>query len=235
MFDKLKQRWGASAPSSTGKPAPLAERLAAYPPYRAPHLGRGKQLSVDQARENLAFFQASLAQRLDIVAALLKADAGIDIAPALAAPRESGVAMAAALNAWAGQRWPALHDPRLAYPDAWVNSPREGADIVLSLVLDVAVVLGELVRRANPVWRWDLDLSSGNLRDKMLSARRVVLLADPVGSASVPFVEDVEDQVATRLGQIDRDNERALRMDPWARLVDESQRGLQMAAFQPRG
>jgi hypothetical protein len=235
IFDKLKQRWGAESKAGDPSADPtLAQRLADYPPYQAPHAGRRKQLSVEAARENLAYFQSALPQRLQHVGALLRADAEIDIGPALAAPQEQGVALAEALNVWASRRWPALHEPRLATIDAWMSSRRQGPDIVWSLVMDVAVLLGELICRANADWRWGLDLAPLNLKDKMLSARRIVLLADPVGEMLGPFVKDVEDRVAGRLMQIDHANDHDTRMNPWRRLVDDGQRGADMAYYRAR-
>ena len=230
MFDRLKERLSlAGKPASTGPS--LAQRLPDYPPYQAPHVGWGKGISVAAAHENLAYFRAVLPQRLAHVGALVMTDAGIDIAPALAAPRELGPDLATQLNAWAGRRWPALHEARLGNTGAWLDSPRQGPDIVWSMVMDVAIVLGELICRANTDWRWDLDLSAENLKDKMASARRVVLLADAVGTMPWPFVDDVEGAVARRLIQIDRANDRVTHMDPWRRLVDEGQRGVAMEAW----
>ena len=72
------------------------------------------------------------------------------------------------------------------------------------------------IRRAKPDWRCALNLSASNLKDKMLSARRIVVLAYPVGEMLCPFVEDVEDEVASRYRTIDRDNDRAPAHEPVA-------------------
>lgn len=58
--------------------------------------------------------------------------------------------------------------------------------------------LGEVVRRGNADWRWGMDLDPQDIADDMASARRVVLLADPVGIAPQPFVLDVEHVVVRR-------------------------------------
>ena len=101
----------------------------------------------------------------------------------------------------------------------------------LCLGLTLAGGAAETAAKANTDWRWDLDLSAENLKDKMASARRVVLLADAVGTMPWPFVDDVEGAVARRLIQIDRANDRVTHMDPWRRLVDEGQRGVAMEAW----
>lgn len=225
MFDRLKRRFSAAEPPPASG---LAQRLGAYPPFGAPHAGFGAALGLKEARENLAHFQAVLPQRLEALGALLTAE-GIVLGPALAAPREHGPALADALGAWAARTWPALHQPRLAAQQAWLQSTRAGEDIVLSLVLDVAIALGEVIRRGNPDWRWDLDLSRRNLTDEMPSARRVVLLADPVGAMKEPFVNDVEDVVVGRYQHPEDTSYRLPGINPWRRLVEEGIAGSAMA------
>jgi hypothetical protein len=226
MLDWLSRRFARpiNGPSGT-----LIKRLADYPPYHAPHVGWGAELSVAAARENLNHFNAALPQRLQIVGELLRAEAGIDLDAALQAPREQGLPLTDTLHEWVGRCWPALLQPRFESLDAWLSSRRAGDDIVLSLVFDVAIVLGELIRRANADWRWDIDLNRTNLQDQMSSARRVVLLADPVGDMPDPFVNDVESVVVARYRHPQDSSYRHPGMNPWRRLVDEGQRGVAMA------
>jgi hypothetical protein len=217
-------RWIGKRPAES----PLALRLHEYPPYDAPFAGYGAQLSVEQAQANLAHFERVLPQRLDHLGGLLRELAGVDVAPALAAPREQAGPLADTLHTWAAAQWPALHAKRPAAGlQVWLASPRSGGDIVFSLLLDVAMLLGELVRRANPDWRWALDLDPVNLRDDMVSARRVVLLAEPVGEMRTPFLIDVEDVVVHRFLHPGDPAQR--RLNPWRRLVDEGIRGDAMA------
>jgi hypothetical protein len=207
--------------------SPLARRLRDYPPYDAPHVGHGRQLSETQARANLAYFEQALPQRLHTVAALLRDEAGIEVDAALAAPDPQGLALADALHRWAGDAWPALLASRSGALEGWLQSRRAGDDIVFSMLLDVAILLGELVRRGNPDWHWGLDLNAENLADDMASARRVVLLAEPVGEMPHPFVLDVEDVVVHRFLHPGDPSQRLL--NPFRRLVQEGLRGDAMA------
>ncbi len=229
MFDRLTRALRRAKPEPAAPT--LAARLASYPPYDAPHVGWGRAITLEQAEENLAHLKAVLPQRLAIVGQLLRDDAGIDIEPALAAPLEQGPALASALNRWVGERWPVLHEPRMRFGEDWKFSRREGADIAYSLALDVALVLGELIVRGNPAWRWGVDRDKANLRDGMASARRLVLLADRVGRAPRGFEVDVEAIVVERLCTIDYANAHLTHMDSWRRVVDEAQRGLTWAAY----
>jgi hypothetical protein len=226
MFDWLTRRF--TAPSQHAA-ATLTKRLADYPPYELPHLGWGDKISVVAARENLHYFSAVMPQRLQIVGELLRAEAGVDLAAALQAPRELGLPITDALHLWAGRCWPALLQPRFKPVEAWLSSRRAGDAIVLSMVVDVAIALGELIRRANADWRWDIDLDQSNLEDPMISARRVVLLADPVGGMPDPFMIDVEFIVMSRYRNPQDTSYQLPGMNPWRRLVDEGQRGAAMS------
>lgn len=158
------------------RPAPasaLPQALAHYPPYVAPHAGPPGRLARAQADENLAHLLAHLDQRLAALSTLLH-DFGIDPAPALAGADPGP--LLDALHGWAQAEWRATHDAELAVLGRWLGSPRSGREIVFSLLLDVALLLGELVRRRDPRWEWALDLDPANRRDGMPSAMRPVLL-----------------------------------------------------------
>jgi hypothetical protein len=213
---------------SKRRPAsPLARRLATYASYDAPHVGQGRQLSEAQARANLAYFEQALPHRLHGVALLLREQAGIEVDAALAAPAAQGPALADALHHWAAEHWPALHGSSTFSAPAWRHSRREGEGIVFAMLLDVAILLGELVRRGNPQWRWALDLDPDNLADGMPSARRVVLLAEPLGRMPCPFVLDVEDIVVQRFLHVGKPGHGWI--NPFRRLVEEGLRGDAMA------
>lgn len=217
---------------SRRRPAsPLARRLSTYAPYDAPFAGHGRQLSEAQARANLAYFQQALPHRLHGVALLLREQAGIEVDAALAAPTAQGPALADALHHWAAEHWPGLRGADALQAAGW-RLPRRGSEgesegIVFSMLLDVAILLGELVRRGNPDWRWALDLDPDNLADGMASARRVVLLAEPVGPQPCPAVLDVEDIVVHRFRNVGRPGHGWV--NPFRRLVDEGLRGDAMA------
>lgn len=222
MPDWLHAWFGKRGPASD-----LARRLRDYPPYDAPHAGRGRQLSDPQARANLAHFEQVLPLRLRAIAGLLREHARIEVDAALAAPAAQGPALTDALHRWAAEHWPALQAGQPATLERWLQSRRDGSDIVFSMLLDVAILLGELVRRGNPDWHWGLDLDGESLADGMVSARRVVLLADPVGQMPRPFVLDTEDIVVHRFLHPDDPSQRLL--NPFRRLVEEGLRGDAMA------
>jgi hypothetical protein len=222
MPDWLNAWFGKRRPASE-----LARRLDGYPPYAAPHTGHGRRLGEAQARANLAYFEQVLPHRLHTLAGLLREQAGIEVDAALAAPGSLAPALTDALHRWAREHWPALLAGRPPALDRWLLSPRSGDDIVFSMLMDVAILLGELVRRGNPDWHWGLDLDPANLADDMASARRVVQLADPVGEMPRPFVLDVEDAVVHRFLHPDDPGQRLL--NPFRRLVEEGLRGDAMA------
>lgn len=198
MLGFIRKMIGRTDGTDPREPSALEEALAHYPPYRAPHVGYGAELSEAAAAENLAFFEAVREERLRLVTQLLREVAGIDARPALESPRDAGLALTAALHEWAKTAWPPLLDDRPRTMARWLHSARDGDDIAFSMVLDLAILLGEVIRKANPDWRWSLDMSIENLGDGMASARRIVLLADPVGDHVEPFVLDIEAIVMDR-------------------------------------
>jgi hypothetical protein len=216
----------------------LVQRLRIYPPYQAPRSGFGSQLTLQQAEANLVYFKEVLPTRVRLLSTLLIETADIDTAAALDAPLAHAATLTEALDGWARREWPALRTPQLADYPRWHTTTRAGDDIVYSLFMDVAMLFGEVICRANPRWRWDLDLDQDNLRDDMTSARRVVLLADPVGAAPHPFTVDVEGIVVGRFQQpadvtwgVGADGASLHSLNPWHRMVAEAIRGDAMAAW----
>lgn len=161
----LIRRWLGSA-------RPAAWDLSAYPPSPRPHPGHGAVLSPAQAQANLDAFLAHLPARQQALRHWLQAHGGPD---PQALP---GAAYAAALQAWARAHWHRLpaFDTLPAHAP-WPACPCDGAFVVNSLLADLAASLGEAIRRANPAWRWALNLDPIDLADDMASARRVVLQA----------------------------------------------------------
>jgi hypothetical protein len=234
MLEQLKHWLGKPDAASSD----LAQRLRSYPPYQAPHSGFGRQITLQQAEANLAYFKDVLPTRLKLLGTLLIETADINTATALDAPAAHAAPLTEALDGWARREWPALRTPQLAEYRRWHTTTRAGDDIVYSLLLDVAILFGEVICRANPQWRWDLDLDQDNLRDDMTSARRVVLLADPVGAAPHPFIVDVEGIVVGRLQQptdvvwgVGGAGASLRAINPWHCMVAEAIRGDAMAAW----
>jgi hypothetical protein len=211
-----------------GDAEPLPARLRRYPPYRAPHRGPPSLWTLDQARENFDRFGAARDERMGHVASLLR-EYGVDLSGALA----GGDYLPAleALHAWVNDRWPALHDPAIATPAAWLASSREGREIVYSLVLDIAIVLGELVVRRRPAYAWRLHLDEIDGRDDMPSYRRAVVAMAPVGLMPAAIVLDFEELVASRYWSPGSAAERL--SNGWARTVTDAIDGRYEAAWRP--
>jgi len=169
------RRWlGASPPSSR-----LSALLAGYPPYAVPHAGPARELTLAQCRANLAYLLDQREQRLTALAALLGAF-GVDLGAGLGAADPA--ALLDALEQWARAEWPSIRIAGIGDPERWQRSDKAGADIALSMLMDVAIVLGEIVVRRRADFAWQLDLDPANKR--MQSYRRVVVMkpADPAAS-----------------------------------------------------
>jgi hypothetical protein len=172
-------RWLDRGPRSSR----LAVLLADYPRYELPHPGPGRRLKVAQARDNLRYLLDHREQRLQALDALLR-NFQIELRPGLSAadPRP----LLDALDRWASAEWPAVHiagigDPVSDNSDAqrWEESTKVGADIALSMLMDTAIALGEVVTSRRQEFAWQLDLEPSNRG--MRSYRRPVVMraADP--------------------------------------------------------
>jgi hypothetical protein len=244
MLDLLQRltRWRPGASSGDDG---LAARLLDYPPFEAPHAGPPSRWTRAQADDNLAYLLNHRAQRLDALAGLLRLE-GIDIGPVLqgqgaaagigtstgkstATGTGTPAGLLVALHAWAKRRWPELHQPALASSKAWIASSRRDAEIVYSLLMDLALLLGELVMQRHPGYRWALDLDEQNRRDGMYSFNRPVLQLQATGDMPSNVVLDLEHLVVGRFVNI-RDAGSQL-LDDWARVVEDAASGKYEAAW----
>jgi hypothetical protein len=220
--------WLARLRRSSSAPAAdeLATRLHDYPPYAAPHAGPPSRWTPEQARENLAYLLEHREQRLQVLGGLLAAE-GVTIGPAL----EGGdpKPLLAELHRWANERWPALHDPKIASDAVWLGSTRGGSEIVYSMLMDVAILLGELIVRRHTGYRWELDLDEVNGRDGMRSYMRPVVLLPAHGAMPSAVVIDVEDLVVGRYLHPEYTTNRLL--NEWARVVGDAVSGGYEAAW----
>jgi hypothetical protein len=165
MLNRI-QRWLGGSGESTWD-------LSGYAAFELPHAGAGAALSESQAQENWAAWQAALPARQALLRDWLLDHGGPD-PQALA-----GADYATALNVWAKTHWARLPPfKRLPPHPPWPDCPRHGAHVVYSLLGDLAASLGEAIRRADPQWRWGLNLDATDLADDMATARRIVLLAE---------------------------------------------------------
>jgi hypothetical protein len=196
----------------------LARRLRSYPAYTAPHAGPPSGWTREQAQDNLQYLLDHRDQRLATLSALLQHE-GIQVQPALAGG--DAAALLAALQRWALEQWPLIRKPHLTHRDAWLRSTRAGDDIAYSMLMDLAILLGELIVRRRPSIHWGLDLDEINGRDGMVSFMRPVLLAPRPGLAPEPL--DVEAIVVGRLRNIDSPTEALV--DNWAQLFNQAVSG----------
>lgn len=181
----------------------LAQRLGSYPPYQAPFPGHPPALDLAQARANLDYLLAQRTERLANLDGLL-ADDGIDVRSGLTADDPSP--LLDGLHHWAKTQWPGLHDRKLASTATWLRSSRDGPEIVYSLLMDVAILLGELIVRRRPRFVWSLDLDPENgpggipgaPDDFMTSYKRPVVMIPKGGPLLAPIILDVEDIVVMK-------------------------------------
>ncbi|WIV98261.1 hypothetical protein [Kinneretia aquatilis] len=231
----------------------LLQRLRErYPVYAAPHAYRrdGQLLSLAQAQENLEYLQTQRPTRLRIASDFLHTEAGVDVAVALAGAEPA--ALLDGLHRWSLRVFPALQKaaPQLARDEVWLASDRRGPEIVYSLLMDLALLLGELILIRRPAFQWALDLDEGNLLDGMDSVRRPVLQFLPTptptptptstststststaaGDASMPPVQlDVEALVVHRYREPDSPSLQW--MNGWAQLVQDARSGAYERVF----
>lgn len=217
----------------------LLQRLRErYPVYAAPHAYRrdGQLLSLAQAQENLEYLRTQRPTRLGIVSDFLHTEAGVDAAAALAGAEPA--ALLDGLHHWSLRTFPSLQKaaPQLARDEVWLASDRRGPEIVYSLLMDLALLLGELILIRRPAFQWALDLDEGNLLDGMDSVRRPVLQFLPTptstaaGDASMPPVQlDVEALVVHRYREPDSPSLQW--MNGWAQLVQDARSGAYERVF----
>ena len=154
--------------------------------------------TLEQAQRNLQYLLDQREQRLAAIGALLQGEA-IDVQPVLAGG--DAAPLLSALQRWALEQWPSIRRPHFSSRDTWLRSTRAGEDIAYSMLMDLAILLGELIVRRRPTIQWGLDLDEVNGRDGMVTFRRPVLLAPRQGLAPEPL--DVEAIVVGRLRNID--------------------------------
>src|SRR5215813_5729923 len=82
--------------------------LADYPPYRIPHRGPGRRLSLAEAEENLTYLLDHKEERLAIVSALLTR---FDLDAAAGLTADDMRPLLDGLWRWSCAEWPAVYDP----------------------------------------------------------------------------------------------------------------------------
>jgi hypothetical protein len=170
MFNKIfgkkpKGLLGAKPISQVAEPtdsyAELAKLLANYPAHRPPHIGNPLRLSDVQCDANLADLLAQRVHRLKTLSAFFAVQ-GIDIQPILlgkAHASETFLIINNWLLSWLPKRPfdPVSGDKEPNVPrDKFMASDRSGNDIYLSFFSDLALLLGEVIRKIDPRFDWQV-------------------------------------------------------------------------------
>jgi hypothetical protein len=163
--------------------------LNGYPPYEAPFRGPAAALTLEQADANLQYLLTDSEVRVNDLARFL-GGVGVDFTGALRGG-DVGPPLEA-LHAWLKRELPKLYDPAIAKRSVWLASTREGPEIVYSLLMDIALLLGALVIARKPEYRWALDLDPDNVADEMETVKRPVVQIPKAEPFPAPIILDVE-------------------------------------------
>ena len=200
MFQRIRSWLGTAPESDKADDARAAFRAALhrYPAHAPPHPGHARDLTPEQAQANLEWFLAALPERLQVLDRLLT-EFGVPTRPAADTP-EGRQAWVGHLIDWTRRCWPAQpYRPEHLDKDVWLKVARVGDDAIFSVTLDLATLMGEVVRAACPAWRWGLDMASANMGSQpMWTARRVVMTTAPLGSKGIRVIGDWEAAVVNR-------------------------------------
>ena len=195
----------------------LAKKLQSYPPLLLPHQGNPLSLSNEQAEANLAYV-------LDVIPERLKALKHLLIDEPIVWPdsfSELDVnSFVDSLHHWAGMQWPTLQLNIKGDENThglWLAGERSDENIAFSLVADVALTLGELIRYHRPSLNWGVDLDPLNRSDNMETVNRVMLLGYWRQDTSKQIEIDIEGTVVNRLLNPEDTSERF--DNSWLRLV----------------
>lgn len=191
--------------------------LKTYPPYKLPYPGAGceidpeerpllpsayldyKRITPEQGQANLDYLLANKQVRIEIFAGLLT-HFDIDVHAGLEAADPQP--FLDQLHTWVYTQWPSLYSKKLAEPQRWWGSAKHGEDIVYSLIMDMAIVLGELVIYHHPEFHWDLNR---NPKDKaMISYLRPVIMRKLPGTAYAVNASEIADFETSMRGRYDR-------------------------------
>jgi hypothetical protein len=187
----LKSLFGGKAPSPAT--SPLMAALQNYPPNSPPFPGLRKSLKPAQLDANLDHLITSCDIRISHLRALLM-KFGVDAGPLLD-PVQSPQSASDAINVWLVKSLPG----RTAMPPSdgpnapytlFQNSDRSGAEILFTLVADLALLEGEAIRRRDPRFFWAIN------RERVLAgketAKRPCLMRAPTPFWRIPLDFDLE-------------------------------------------
>jgi len=148
-----------------------------------PFLGDPRDLSDVQSEANLRYFLEQREVRLQIVGELLE-KFGLDLQAGLSA--EDPYDFLRSLDTWAHTEWPASWTPTFpASWSAWVSELKGGRQVALAMLMDVAILLGEIVVRKRHDYAWRVDLNPQNCSSG--SYRRVAVAKESEGFTPLDF------------------------------------------------
>ena len=205
MFQRIRSWLGTAPESDKADDARAAIRAALhrYPAHAPPHPGHARDLTPEQAQANLNWVLATLPERLQVLDGLLT-EFGVPTRPAADTP-EGRQAWVGQLIDWTRRCWPAQpYRPEHLDKDVWLKVARIGDDAIFSVTLDLATLMGEVIKSACPAWRWGLDMASANMGGQpMLTARRVVMTTAPLGSKGIRVIRDWEAAIVAHYWHLD--------------------------------
>lgn len=215
MFNKWADKLRKACGNDGGNV--LALQLKEYPPLSLPFPGPAMSLSEEQASSNLRYVLEAIPERQSALRSLLtQTNQAIHWPDDFTQPNIDPFVNA--LHKWAGEQWPTLRQSIPGDVQArWLEGERSGDSIAFSLVTDVALTLGELIRAHRPSLQWGVDLDPRNRADIMNTVNRVMLLGNWRKDPSRQIEIDIEATVVNRLLNPGDSSERY--ENTWLRLV----------------
>jgi len=153
---KLKMKWSSRVHNLVrgDKLSPLTTALQAYPAMQLPHTGDPLALTERQTQENLEAWLQAIPTRIEALRYLLTQVSNNTIDwPKDFTQRESSSALVTSLHAWAAKEWSQAAATTPSSPEKpWRYALRDDSFIACSMIADVAMVIGEVIRAGRPSW-----------------------------------------------------------------------------------
>ena len=100
------------------------------------------------------------------------------------------------LYQWSGEHWPRYFDKAIHNGEHWIASTKQDDNPIYSVIMDTAIVIGELIIKHRPTYCWSIDRAPGN--KDMASYNRCVLAAPWLPEPERFVVIDIESRIAQR-------------------------------------
>lgn len=216
-----------------GSPAAMARRLQAYPAWALPFPGVPER--ADEQQANLQYLLDHREARLAALQAFFADEPAGDSRPGTAGQAMSGVlaaglrpggdwrAATTALHQWMNAHVEALPRGRYTTRTGWRRSRRDGDEIVYSLLLDIALYLGEAIIRNRPGYQWTVDNDPTSIEQDLPTVGRIVLERPRPPGHEVPLILDPEEVAVGHYLHGDNPADRLI--DNWTGLVEDAVSG----------